>query len=346
MSSEAKQKSAGGMNRGTRILLRVVIVIVAIALLMAAAVLILDRFGRGHMTDDGSGMRTIDTAELDNAGRVRYKGQLYKYNKDITTVLLIGVDSRNKENNAGTFGASNQSDVDVLAVFDPHTKQITLINVSRDAMVNLEVLDDTGKSVGTARAQLALAYAYGEGADVSCDLTRHAVSDLFYDLPIHAYASIYIDGVSDLVGEMGSVTVTSLDTFGEFTKGQSVTLTSSNTEAYLRYRSYDLEGNNMRMEREKQVLTALAKAMLGRVRQKPISAVNVYNAIRRNVTTDLKTSSILYIARTAAGMRLNNDVVKLQGESVLGAEDHAEYVVDETALYELILSVFYTPVNG
>ena len=102
----------------------------------------------------------------------------------------------------------------------------------------------------------------------------------------------------------------------------------------------------MRMEREKQVLTALAKAMLDRVRQKPISAVNVYNAIRRNVTTDLKTSSILYLARTAAGMRLNNDVVKLQGESVLGAEDHAEYVVDETALYELILSVFYTPVNG
>ena len=91
---------------------------------------------------------------------------------------------------------------------------------------------------------------------------------------------------------------------------------------------------------------AMAKTMLSRVREKPISALTIYDAVKRNVTTDLNTGSILYLARTAAGMNMNESVLKVQGESVLGEGNHAEFNVDETALYELILSVFYKPVEG
>ena len=108
-------------------------------------------------------MTVIDDAELDNAGRVRYKGQLYEFKKDVTTILLMGVDSRSKEASEGEFGGSNQSDMNVLAVLDPETRQITLINISRDSMVEMEVLDAQGNSSGTAKAQLALAYSYGDG---------------------------------------------------------------------------------------------------------------------------------------------------------------------------------------
>ena len=82
------------------------------------------------------------------------------------------------------------------------------------------------------------------------------------------------------------------------------------------------------------------------VKEKPISALTIYNAVQRNVTSDLNTGSILYLARTAAGMHMNESVLKVQGESVLGEGNHAEYYVDETALYEMILSVFYKPVEG
>ena len=334
------------MNKGTRILLAAVAVIVCIALLLAITVLILDRIGQRNLTDDGSSMTTAENAELDNAGRVRYKGQLYEYKKGITTILLMGVDSRNKDDASGEFGRSNQADADVLAVLDPSTHRITLINISRDAMVEMEILDDYGNSKGTARAQLALSYAYGDGADESCKLTRDAVSGLFYNLPIHAYASIYMDGIADLVGEIGGVTVTALDTFGPFVKGQNVTLTRSNTEQYIRYRAHDTEGNNQRMERQKQVLMAMSKAMLSSIREQPISALTVYDAVKRNVTTDLNTGSILYLARRAATMELSGDMLKVPGESVLGEGNHAEFIVDETALYEQILSVFYTPVDG
>lgn len=345
-SSHSSHHRKKRMNKGTRILLTIVAVIVCIALLLAITVLILDRIGQRNMTNDGSGMTVVDGAELDNEGRVRYKGQLYEYKKDLTTILLMGVDSRNKDADSGEFGRSNQADADVLAVFDPSTHKITFINISRDAMVEMEILDDYGNSKGTARAQLALSYAYGDGAGVSCKLTKNAVSGLFYNLPIHAYASIYMDGIADLVGEVGGVTVTALDTFGQFTEGQSVTLTRSNTEQYIRYRSHDTEGNNQRMERQKQVLVAMSKTMLGRIREQPISALTVYDAVKRNVTTDLNTGSILYLARRAATMQLNENMLKVPGESVLGDGNHAEFIVDETALYELILSVFYTPVDG
>ncbi|MBQ3262956.1 MAG: LCP family protein [Oscillospiraceae bacterium] len=340
---ERRQKR---MSKGTRVLLTIVIVIVVIALLLGAAVFVLDHFGRTKMTDPEATMAVIEDAELDNAGRVRYKGQLYEYKKDITTILLMGVDSRSKEESEGEFGASNQSDMNVLAVLDPETRQITFINISRDAMVEMEAMDALGNSTGTTRAQLALAYSYGEGGDVSCRLTRDAVSDLFYDLPIHAYASIYLNGVADLVGEIGGITVQSLETFGEFREGETVELTRSNTESYIRHRDHTVDGNNQRMERHKQVLMAVAKAMLTRIREKPISILTTYDAVKRNVTTDLNTGSILYLARTAAGMHMNESVLKVQGESVLGDGNHAEFNVDETALFELILSVFYTPVEG
>lgn len=334
------------MSKGTRVLLNIVIVIVIIALLLAAAVFVLDHFGRSKLTDDNASMTVIEDAELDNAGRVRYNGKLYEYKKDITTILLMGVDSRSKEEAEGEFGGSNQSDMNVLAVLDPQTRQITLISISRDAMVEMEIMDEFGNSTGTARAQLALSYSYGDGGDVSCRLTQNAVSGLFYDLPIHAYASIYLNGVADLVGEIGGISVQALDTFGQFREGETVELTRSNTESYIRYREHTVDGNNQRMERQKQVLMAMAKTMLSRIREKPISALTIYDAVKRNVTTDLNTGSILYLARTAARMHMNESVLKVQGESVLGEGNHAEFNVDETALFEMILSVFYKPVEG
>lgn len=109
---------------------------------------------------------------------------------------------------AASTGNANQSDANILAVLDLRNKEMTLISVSRDAMCTLDILDSAGEHVGTATAQLALAYAYGDGAERSCELTSAAVSRLFYDLPIPVYGSIYMQGIRQLVDSVGGVTVT------------------------------------------------------------------------------------------------------------------------------------------
>ena len=334
------------MSKGSRVLLTIVCIVVGIAVLLGITVLILDRIGHNAMTDDGSGMRTPDQAEQMEAGRVRYNGQLYQYKNDITTILFMGVDSREKAASSGEFGRPNQADVIVLGVLDPVEDRIVLISVSRDSMCEIDILDAQGVRTGTANAQLALSYSYGDGADVSCQLTSDAVSRLFYDLPISAYASIYMNGVGRLTDVVGGITVTPNESFGQFQAGQSVTINSANAETYLRYRDHTVEGNNARMERQKGVIMELARAMLREIRTNPQSILTIYQEISNNVTTNINASSMVYLARVARTMTLSNDVLKVQGESVLGAEQHAEFNVDQTALYELILEIFYEPIDG
>lgn len=347
--AEAPKKKK--MSKGTKVLLIIVCVIVAIAVLLVGAVLILSAVGRSALTDDGSGMTMEDyrgdegDAESLGSGTVRYKGQLYQYNDEIIPILLLGVDEREKNVQEGEFGVANQADVNVLAALDPKNGRITMISISRDTMCDLDVLDETGAHVGTANAQLALAYTYGDGGDTSCALSAEAVSRLFYGLEIPAYASIYMNGITELVNAVGGVTVTPDVSFGSFVAGQQTLLTGQRTEQYIRYREYTTEGNNQRMQRQNQVLVALVRQMLASVQQNPASALNLYNNVSRNVTTNLNTSKILYLAQQATRMSFDGEIRNVAGTSVLGAENHAEYQVDEQALYELILDVFYDPVT-
>ena len=64
------------------------------------------------------------------------------------------------------------------------------------------------------------------------------------------------------------------------------------------------------------------------------------------MTTNLNAASMVYLARIASGMTLDTNVQKVEGTSTLGAENHAEFNVDETALYELVLRMFYEPIKG
>ena len=221
----AAQPQKKRMSRGTRVLVIIVCVLLAIALILVATVLILSAVGRNALTNDDGVNIARDDVEALGSGTVRYNGQLYRYNTDIVTILLMGVDEEVKQDTGGVYGNANQSDANILAVLDMRNQELTLVSISRDAMCTLDVLDSTGAHVGTATAQLALAYSYGDGAERSCELTSAAVSRLFYDLPIPAYGSIYMQGIRQLVDSVGGVTVTPDASFSGFTAGLPVTLT-------------------------------------------------------------------------------------------------------------------------
>lgn len=258
----------------------------------------------------------------------------------------MGVDEEVKQDTGGVYGNANQSDANILAVLDMRNQELTLVSISRDAMCTLDVLDSTGAHVGTATAQLALAYSYGDGAERSCELTSAAVSRLFYDLPIPAYGSIYMQGIRQLVDSVGGVTVTPDASFSGFTAGQPVTLTGQRTENYIRYRADSTEGNNQRMQRQKQVVLALVNKMLAQVKEDPASVLALYNDVRRNITTNINTAMMVYLAQQASGMHFSGDIVNVPGTSVMGAQKHAEYQVDPDALLEMVLDIFYEPVDG
>ena len=125
-----------------------------------------------------------------------------------------------------------------------------------------------------------------------------------------------------------------------------MTLTGKLTENYIRYRADSTEGNNQRMQRQKQVVLALVHKMLAQVKEDPASVLAIYNNIRRNTTTNINTAMMVYLAQQASGMHFSGDIVNVPGTSVMGAQRHAEYQVDQDALLRMILNIFYEPVDG
>lgn len=94
------------------------------------------------------------------------------------------------------------------------------------------------------------------------------------------------------------------------------------------------------------IVLALVNKMLAQVKEDPASVLAIYNNIRRNMTTNINTAMMVYLAQQASGMRFSGDIVNVPGTSVMGAQKHAEYQVDPDALLEMVLDIFYEPVDG
>lgn len=345
-SNIKKSRKKKKMNKGTKVLLIIVCILVGLAILLAAAAAILTAVGRNALSG-GNAMNIAETDSFENlgSGTIRHNGRLYSYNDEITCILLMGIDSYDKQENAGS-GDSNQSDVNVLAVIDPKNEKLTLLSISRDTMCRLDILDENGNFEGNADAQLALAYSYGDGAEKSCELTATAVSRLFYDLNIPAYASIYMNGITELVDTVGGVTVTPADTFGDFAAGRQVKLQGGLTERYIRFREHTVDGNNQRMQRQNQVLMALVYKALNCVKENPTSVLDIYSGVQDNVTTNVNTAMMVYLAQQAVKLNFDGQIHTVPGHSEMGEQNHAVFVVDEDAFFEQILEIFYNPVEA
>jgi len=77
-----------------------------------------------------------------------------------------------------------------------------------------------------------------------------------------------------------------------------------------------------------------------------LAVLALYNDVRRNITTNINTAMMVYLAQQASGMHFSGDIVNVPGTSVMGAQRHAEYQVDPDALLEMVLDIFYEPVDG
>lgn len=180
--------------------------------------------------------------EVVDEGTIRYGGKLYRYNSDITTFLLLGIDSQQPENTDGTCNVDAFSDVIMLAAVDFRNRQISLLTLSRDTMCEFQRLNPDGSERDWATGQLALTFSYGDGALKSCEITKNAVSQALSDLPIQSCSALYLDGLRRLTDAVGGVTVTVLEDlsygYASMQPGAEVTLDGAMAERYIRARTH------------------------------------------------------------------------------------------------------------
>ena len=161
-------------------------------------------------------------------------------------VFFSGSDTRNKKLNT-----KSRSDVNILAVINPVTYQVLLVNTPRDYYV-------ANPAGGGAKDKLTHCGIYG------VENSMKALGRL-YETDVDYYAQINFTGFETLVDAVGGVTVYSDQTFTSvegvyFPKGENV-LNGKSALAFARERYNVTGGDNGRGKNQMKVITALIGKM-------------------------------------------------------------------------------------
>lgn len=333
------------------------IILFAVILFVCIAFFTLRTLGKQSLKKTVSGeMPELSTEEETEegwqTGWVRYNGQIYAYNEDIMTFLVMGIDNDDAVQKAQDGLSGGQADAMFLAVMNPHNKTASIIAVNRNTMALVDVYDKDGVYMGQYTKQITLQHGYGDGMELSCERTVSAVSRLFYNLPISGYAAVNMGAIPALNDAVGGVQVTVLDDviYPEYDmdlhQGDEVTLTGHQAYWYVRGRNENVfNSSSLRLERQKQFLTTFIAQAKNKAVSNPSIAVDLYNTISKYMVTDIDITKFTYLASEAFGYTFDiSQLYTMQGETIMG-EQYEEFYADEESLYQLILDVFYEPVS-
>lgn len=342
--------------------IRILLVVLAIILLVVGFVFGLRTVGKSKLSDDlldNTGITVGEEAKerLDN-NEILYNGQVYAPNEDLVTILVMGIDKETvtevggqswTADESGEY-AGGQADALFLVVIDPHKKNVSVVAINRNSMAEVDVFDEAGNYRGIFTQQIALQHGYGDGKEESCLRQVKAVSRMFHNIPINAYVAISMDAIPELTDAVGGVTVEVLDDviYPEYNmdlhQGETVTLHGEQAYWYVRLRNENVfDSNSLRLQRQKQYLTTFAAEAKNQCKADVRVAVKLYNTLQKYMTTDIDLSTFTYMATEYIDYDFDIDnLYSLQGESVQGNK-FEEYYVDDAALQQLIIELFYEP---
>lgn len=297
---------------------------------------------------DGKEKETV-TGSTDKwqEGVISYNGKKYIYNTSIKTYLFMGIDKAGKVTEAENGQKGGQSDAMFLLVENGKEKTMSIIAINRNTMTGIDVYNEEGHYLGQYTLQICLQHGYGDGMRISCLRSVEAVSRLFFNLPISGYMSMNMDAIPILNDAVGGVTVevmNDLESSGmgvSLKQGETVTLDGNEAYVYLRSRDVNVfDSASMRLERQKQYITEFL-AQAGKTAGKDEKfAMRLYDSI-----TDYLVTSIDFAGLVEKGLKYEintSNIYTVPGETVMG-EKYEEYHVDDDALYEMILEIFYEP---
>ena len=235
-----------------------------------------------------------------------------------------------------------------LLLLNPHNKQADLIAINRNSMTDVDVFDADGNYTGVFTKQIALQHGYGDGGEESCKRQVQAVSRMFHNIPIDSYAALSMDAIPELNDAVGGITVDVLDDiiYPEYDmdlhQGDAVTLYGEKAYWYIRLRNEDeFNSNELRLKRQKQYMTAFAAAAKQKASSDIRVAVQLFQLAQKYMVTNIDLSSFTYLATEALGYQFNiENIYSLEGETLQGNQ-FEEFYVDDDALQDLIIRLFY-----
>ena len=201
---------------------------------------------------------------------------------ETTTSLLIGYDHDAEGALEELHGYSHggQADFLLLVQLDHRSEKIRMLQIDRDTMTAVHMMDDLGTRRGAFTLQICLAHAFGSTREENNANTVRAVEDLLKisgdgdGAQIDWYLAMDISGISRLNDLLGGVTVNLEDDLSALdpamTPGATLRLTGEQAERFCRGR-YGVgdQTNASRMRRQRQYMAAAGETLMAKLREDP-----------------------------------------------------------------------------
>ncbi len=245
-------------------------------------------------------------------------------------MLLMGTDGSADRDASGDFGESYRTDSIMLARIDPVDKQVTLVSIHRDTLVDMGVY---------GQQKLNAAHAL-EGPSLSVEVVSKMAG-----VPISHYAEINFDGFRDVVNALGGIevdvpmTIDDADAGGHLDAGLQ-TLNGDQALILCRARhAYDEmgDGDSYRAANQRLVLSAIAKKLLS---SDIVTMTNSVQTLSQYVTTDLSLTDIIGLAQAMQGLDTSTSMYTAMEPTTSAYIDNIWYeITDEEAWTEMMRRV-------
>ena len=353
-SSKNHSADSGNDKKSSSIFLRVLVIIVVVLFLLSltgvGAVLVLRHKGMDDINKkkDDAVIQTVDNAvAFDDSGKtVEYKGEKYVYNEDIITAAFLGIDDKSVSVNiSDEHGVAGQADTIMVLAYDTKAGTVSIITVPRDTVADVDIYSSSGKFARTEEMQICLSFAYGDGGVSSCENVIKSIERVLLGVPIDSYFSLRVGGVDALNAAVGGIELTSLETIGQFVKGEKLHLTGTDARFYVTRRDRSkIDSDTLRRKRQIQYIKAFASKTLSLAKEDIGIITTLYNTAKQYSVTDISLSSAVYVAGELISDSVQiSKVTSLAGEYV-STESFPEYRLNKESVYETILEIFYTKV--
>lgn len=220
--------------------------------------------------------RVVETLAFDSETEVTTKTDTtIDVTKDPFIVYMSGIDTY------GSISTRSRSDVNIMAVINPTTRQILLVTTPRDLYVEVP-------AVGNAYDKLTHAGIYG--IDASIDTLEQ-----LYGIDINYYLRINFTGFMNIVDALGGVDVYSSKSFTGEVYHRSFTVGYNHVDgegalSFVRERHSFIDGDFQRQRNQMEMIKAIVK----KIGSPAIltSYTSLLSSVESSFTTDMSRSEI------------------------------------------------------
>ncbi len=283
-------------------------------------------------------------------GRIlRMYGQKYAYTDDIHSYLLIGTDDSGNASAQGEEYRGEMADMLMLAIINHTKKSVSILQLNRDTMAEIRLLDTDGTGEATASLQLCTAHWYGGNEEQSCENTVEAVSGLLGGVPVDGYYALGMEAIRVLNHAVGGVTVTVRDDFSSIDPllkmGEQIRLNDDQACHFVqaRYGVGD-EENLSRMGRHRQYFSSLFARIREKTDKDAQFPLKLYQELGSHTVTSITPRQLSEEAAKIHGYQ-DNGIYTIEGTVRLGEKlgdglAHVEYHLDKESKIRTEMELF------